>query len=194
MRKKQQQPGIDRAPPPQKPTLMQTVFPWIRTVFIAFVLAVLISQFVVVNASVISGSMESTIMTGDRVICNRLVYLLRTPERFDVIAFEGNADYATWIYVKRVIGLPGERVEIIDGRVYIDDQTSPLPDNFVNGTATGNYGPFYVPEGHYFVLGDNRDLSYDSKNWIDPFLPREQILGMAVFIYHPRLSLIAGVE
>ena len=193
MRQKQNQPGIDRAPA-QKQSLLKAVLPWLKTIFAAFLIAVFISQFVVVNASVISGSMENTIMTGDRVICNRLVYLIRTPNRFDVIAFERNEDHATWIYVKRVIGLPGERVVIIDGRVYIDDQTSPLPDNFVNGVPTGNYGPFYVPEGHYFVLGDNRDLSYDSKNWPDPFLPREQILGKAIFIYYPRLSLIAGVE
>ena len=178
----------------QKPSFMKAIFPWLKTIFAAFLIAVLISQFVIVNASVISGSMENTIMTGDRVICNRLAYLFSPPQRFDVIAFDHGAADASWIYVKRIIGLPGERVEIIDGQVYIDDQTAPLPDDFVNGVPTGNYGPFDVPEGHYFVLGDNRDLSYDSKNWLDPFLPREQILGRAIFIYHPRLSWIAGVE
>ena len=172
----------------------KAVAPWIRTLLAAFVLAFFISQFVVVNAAVVSGSMENTIMTDDRVICNRLAYLFSDPQRFDVIAFERYSSHEGWvIYVKRIIGMPGERVEIINGMVYIDDASSPLPDNFVNGIPTGDYGPFYVPPGHYFVLGDNRDRSSDSKNWDDPFLPREQILGRALFVYYPRLSRIEGV-
>jgi len=176
----------------KKPTMAKNIFSWVKTIIFAFIIALLISQFVVVNAAVVSGSMENTIMTGDRVICNRLAYLFSEPARFDVIAFDHVEGNQSWVYVKRIIGLPGERVEIIDGRVYIDDQTSPLDDSFVSSIPTGNYGPFYIPEGHFFVLGDNRNLSYDSKNWAVPYLPRERILGRAMFIYFPRISGIAS--
>jgi len=170
---------------------MRTFISIVRTFVLALALALLITEFVVVNASVVSGSMEQTIMTGDRVICNRLAYLRREPARFDVVAFNHFEDGQRWVYVKRIVGMPGERLEILDGIVHITGKDAPLPYCFVYGEIRGNYGPFYIPPGHFFVLGDNRVSSYDSKNWPDPFLPRENILGRAVFIYHPRLSLVS---
>ena len=178
--------------PPRKPgKLRATIVSWTQTIIIALVLAFLISQFVIVNAAVVSGSMENTIMTGDRVICNRLSYLFRPPQRFDVIAFDYHEGGQSWIYVKRIIGLPGERLEIIGGLVYIDDATTPLYEGFVFEQLIGDFGPFYIPDEHYFVLGDNRNSSYDSKDWPDPFLPAEQILGRAILVYHPRLELVS---
>ena len=129
-------------------------------------------------------------MTGDRAMCFRLSYLFREPARFDVIAFEGQKPGTSWVYLKRIIGLPGERLEIRDGWVFVDDSTTPLPEQFVVGPRGGNYGPFYIPPSHYFVLGDNRLASYDSKNWDDPFLPLDRILGRAVFAYWPSIGRI----
>ena len=174
-----------------KPSLAKSIFSWVKVLLTAFILAVLLREFVIVNASVISGSMEETIMTGDRVICLRLSYLFGEPRRFDVIAFDFYGEGERQIYVKRIVGLPGERVEIIGGLVYIDDADHPLPDSFTKGNPHGSYGPFLVPEGHFFVLGDNRNASYDSKNWPDPFLSRGDILGRAIFTYFPRVQMIA---
>jgi len=180
--------GCDNKKHESKRSLREFVLSSVRVLLTAVLIAFVLSRFVVLNASVVSGSMEPAIMTGDRVICFRLSYLFNGPQRFDVIAFEGLEVGANWVYVKRIVGLPGERVEIIDGHVYIDSDPTPLTEHFITGPRGGNYGPFYVPPGHYFVLGDNRRFSYDSKNWTDPFLPLERILGRAVFIYFPSIG------
>ncbi len=179
-----------------RPSAKENIISWGKTLGTAFVLALLIKNFLVVNAAVQSGSMESTIMTGDRVICNRLAYLNSEPQRFDVIAFEYNQQGQDLVYVKRVIGLPGETVEVVDGKVYINGSETPLPDDFVDtsisGVPAGDFGPVVVPEGEYLVMGDNRNASYDSRRWPYPFVPQKDILGKALFIYYPRLAGIAG--
>lgn len=180
-------PGISRK---------ENLISWLKTLGAACVLALLIKNFLVVNAAVQSGSMESTIMTGDRVICNRLAYLKDEPRRFDVIAFDYNQEGKKLVYVKRIIGLPGETVEVKDGKVYINDSEAPLADDFVdaeaNGVPVGDFGPVEVPEGEYFVLGDNRNFSADSRRWPYPFITRKDILGKAMFIYFPRMEGIGG--
>lgn len=176
----------------KKPTLGQHLLSWGKTLLAAFVLAMLIKTFLVVNAVVVSGSMEETIMTGDRVMCNRLSYAVGEPKRFDIIAFDFTQGGEDSIYVKRIIGLPGETVEILDGRVYIDGGSQPLEDDFVNGIPKGDHGPFLVPEDCVFVLGDNRNSSYDSKSWPDPYLPMDQILGKAIFRYYPSPKMLTN--
>jgi len=166
--------------------IWKTVLSFMRTLLLATALALFISFFVIANAVVASGSMEDTIMTGERVICNRLAFVFSDPRRFDVVLFDYTHSGRQVTYVKRVIGLPGERVEIIGGQVFINNSTEPLDDSFTREAARGSFGPFYVPEGHYFVLGDNRNNSYDSKSWEEPFVPRDAFLGRAVFTYYPR--------
>jgi signal peptidase I len=145
--------------------------------------------FVIANAEVASGSMESTIMTGDRIICNRLAYRFSEPQRFDIILFNYPHGDEPIAYVKRIIGLPGETVEIIGGKVHIDNSPIPLDDSFVREPPLGSFGPFSVPEGHYFVLGDNRNTSSDSKSWDDPFISSDTFLGRAMFSYYPRFKI-----
>ena len=166
--------------------LWKFVFSLVRILAIATVLALFIVFFVIDNAAVSSGSMEDTIMTGERVICNRLAFMFSDPQRFDVVLFELPHDGEPVAYVKRVIGLPGERVEIIGGQVFINSGDLPLDDSFTREPARGHFGPFYVPEGHYFVLGDNRNSSSDSKSWEEPFVPRDAFMGRAIFTYYPR--------
>ncbi len=191
------------APPPaeeqvkkKKPSLKAEIISWVKVIVSAIVLAFLLKTFVVVNATVVSGSMEKNIMTGDRVICNRIAYLLREPRRFDVIAFDMVEPSGTEvIYVKRIIGLPGETVTVRDGRVYIGDSARPLPDYFVaEPPDETDAGPFEVPEDCYFMMGDNRNSSYDSRYWPDPYVPRADILGKYVFTYYPRLGRLPVVE
>jgi len=166
------------------------IISWIKTIALAFVFAYIITQHIVVNAWVPSGSMERSIMTGDRVVAFRLSYLLSTPERFDVVVFRFPDDPSK-LFVKRVIGLPGERIDIVDGRVYINNSDRPLDDGiFVTYGDFENYGPFNVPEGHYFMLGDNRINSEDSRRWYTPFVERDQILGRVIFKYYRGFGLI----
>jgi signal peptidase I len=138
--------------------------------------------------------MENTIMTGDRIICNRLAYIMSEPQRYDIISFYyTEATGERRIYVKRIIGLPGETLEIIDGKVYINGQDQPLPDDFVNPELyNGTHSPFEIPDGHYFVLGDNRARSFDSKGWPDPYLPAGDILGTAMFQFYPSISWLGN--
>ena len=167
-----------------KTRLWKVVFSFVRILAIATVLALFIVFFVIDNAAVASGSMEDTIMTGERVICNRLAFVFSDPQRFDVVLFE--LPGRPLAYVKRIIGLPGERVEIIGGQVFINSGDVPLDDSFTREPARGDFGPFYVPDGHFFVLGDNRNSSSDSKSWEEPFVPRDAFMGRAIFTYYPR--------
>ena len=89
------------------------------------------------------------------------------------------------LYIKRVIGLPGDTVVIVDGKVYINGSSEPLDDSFCPEEPLGNFGPYSVPEGSYFMLGDNRNYSADSRFWQNTFVKREKILGKAVLRYWP---------
>ncbi len=158
------------------------VWSWVKTIASAAIFAYIITTFIIVNAQVPTGSMKNTIMPGDRLIASRLSYMTGDPKRFDIAVFKFPDD-ETQLFVKRVIGLPGETVQIADGKVYIDGAEQPLDDSFVNGIPTGNYGPYHVPEGCYFMLGDNRESSKDSRFWTDQYVKKNKILGKAVFRY-----------
>ena len=109
-------------------------------------------QAVVINARIPSPSMEKTIMTGDQLFGNRLAYWRDGPKRYDIIIFYFPDDESQR-FIKRVIGLPGETVEIRSGKVYIDGSDHPLRDDFCPEPPTGDFGPYHVPEDSYFVLG-----------------------------------------
>lgn len=164
---------------------------WCKTLVFAFAAALAINNVLIVNAKVPSGSMEKTIMTGDRVIANRLSYLKSQPKRFDVVVFR-YPDDESLNFVKRVIGLPGEVVEIKDGKVYINN--SPLDDtkyvNYDGGKPHGDFGPVLVPDYSYFMLGDNRNDSHDSRTWDNTFVEEHKILGEVMFQYFPQIHAI----
>lgn len=157
---------------------------WLIAILVAFIIALFVDNFLIVNAQIPSGSMENTIMTGDRVVGNRLSYLTKDPERYDVIIFK-YPDDESQLFIKRIIGLPGETVEIRDGHIYIDGSSEPLEDVETKECMVGNYGPYTVPEGCYFVMGDNRNDSKDSRYWMNPYVSKDKILGKAVFRYWP---------
>jgi len=130
---------------------------------------------VVRNTVIASGSMEPTLMTGDIALYNKLAYDITDVQRGDIIAFwsdEGNAFYA-----KRVIGLGGDTIEFHDGYVFINgllaDESLYLDEN----VETNCSKTFTVPEGCVFVLGDNRDESLDSRYFLNPYIPLEDIEG-----------------
>lgn len=154
------------------------------TMAVAAVAVMLLKEFVIINAFIPSGSMEHTISPGDRVIGNRLAYKSDEPERGDIVIFK-YPDDETQLFVKRVIGLPGETVTIEDAKVYVEGTI--LPEDYLKEEWTLDNGPytFEIPEGSYLVLGDNRNNSKDARYWENTYVEAEQILGKAVFRYWP---------
>lgn len=166
---------------------VKEVISWIITIALAIVVSLIIKNYVIINANIPSGSMENTIMTGDRLFGNRLAYSeKRKPKRGDIIIFK-YPDDETQYYVKRVIGLPGEDIVIEDGKIYIDGAAEPLEEPYLKEQWTIGTGPYYfeVPEGSYLVLGDNRNNSLDARYWENTYVTDEKILGKAVFRYYP---------
>ncbi|MCL1845093.1 MAG: signal peptidase I [Defluviitaleaceae bacterium] len=177
--------------PDVKTELWREALSWAKTILGALIFAWLFTNFVIVNAHVPTGSMEATIPAPSRIIAFRLSYMFNEPQRGDIIVFRGEEQ----LLVKRVIGLPGETVSIDNWRVYINDE--PLVEEYKQSafdTRTiiaphSEFAPVTVPEGHFFVLGDNRDSSQDSRSWVDPFVPADTILGRALFLYWPRVQV-----
>jgi signal peptidase I len=170
-----------------------TVREYFESIVITAIIALFATTYVVQAFKIPTGSMESNLLIGDHLLVNKFVYGLHSNwmsallpykplKRGDVIVFKypHNPEVA---YVKRLIGLPGEKVEMVGRTVYIDGK--PLQEKYTQyidaGSIYEHYGPFNVPEGKYFAMGDNRDNSQDSRFW--GFVPRENIIGKALVIY-----------
>lgn len=161
-------------------------------ILVVFAVVAFVQRYVIVNAKIPSGSMENTIMTGDRVLGNRLIYHKNDPERGDIVIFK-YPDDETQLFIKRVIGLPGETLTILDGKVYINDSDTPLDEPYLRETPIGDFGSYEIPEGCYFMMGDNRNHSMDSREWENTYVKRDKILAKAVFRYFP-FSKIGTIE
>lgn len=173
---------------------VREVFSWAIILVVAFIIGNCMNKYILMKAVIPSGSMENTLQVGDRIFGLRLAYLFSEPERGDVVMFD-YPDDETALYVKRIIGLPGETVEIIDGKVYIWDDASgesktALEEDYLKEPMLGSYGPYTVPEGSYFMLGDNRNSSWDSRKWTNKYVKKESIQCKAWFRYNPDFSLI----
>ncbi len=174
--------------------LKKETFSWIKTIIVAVLVALFINNFIIVNAKIPTGSMENTIMTGDRVLAFRLAYIADSPKRGDIVVFK-YPDDESQLFVKRIVGLPGEKIEIIEGKIYINDSKTPLEDEYVkqnpiNGEDNLSYGPFEIPENAYFMMGDNRTRSHDSREWQNKFVYKDKIIGKAFFRYFPNPSML----
>lgn len=176
----------------KKNLFWKEAFSYIKTIAVVFLIVFFVNNVLIINARIPSSSMENTIMMNDRIFGNRLAYRSEDPRRFDIVIFRYPDDRSK-LFIKRVIGLPGETVEIRDGKVYIDGSAEPLPDDFCRETPLGDYGPFTVPEGCYFMLGDNRNNSNDSRFWQNHYVAKDDILGKAVLRYWP-LPEIGTIE
>lgn len=191
---------------------------WIESIVIALVLALFIRTFVVQAFKIPSGSMEPTLLIGDHLLVNKFLYgtkipftdikvlPLREPERGDVIVFIYPVDPSK-DFIKRVIGLSGDKVEVINKKVYVngkavEDPHAHFADNLIlpkGSEPRDNFGPVTVPQDSLFVMGDNRDRSYDSRFW--GFVKKSEIKGKAFIIYWswnsdrflPRLARIANL-
>ena len=179
---------------------------YLESIVVAVILALFIRTFVVQAFKIPTGSMEKNLLIGDHLLVNKIVYspsssaleralLPKKPiQRHHVVVFKFPEDPSR-DFIKRVIGLPGETVEIREKKVYVDGQ--PLDEPYVHflepplsrddpeyglrEDGRDNWGPQVVPPGHLFVLGDNRDNSRDSRYW--SFLPMDQVKGRALLVY-----------
>lgn len=167
--------------------IKKEVISWVKTLVLVVVIALIINKGLIVNATIPSASMESTIMTGDRLVANRLAYLFSEPERGDIIVFYC-PDKPEELYVKRVIGLPGDEVIIDNDQVSINGEI--LDEPYIKEEMYRNSGPFVVPDNHYFVMGDNRNNSEDSRAWDNTYLSEEDIVGQVVLRYYPNPEMI----
>jgi len=162
---------------------------------IAILLALFIRAFVVQAFKIPSGSMEPTLLVGDHILVNKFIYGVKlpylqttvipisNPERGDIIVFIYPEDKSK-DFIKRVIGTPGDRLQMQDKKILINGR--PFDDKYGYyderaGNPSRSFGPIVVPKDHYFVMGDNRDHSMDSRFW--GFVPSEAIKGKAFIIY-----------
>ena len=171
--------------------IIKELLSWVLVFAVAFVVAYVVNNYIIINATVPSGSMENTIMTGDRMIGNRLAYIKDGPKRGDIIIFK-YPDNESKLFVKRVIGLPGETVEIVNGEVIITNRQDGTDDGvyeepyLLEEWVNNNDGYKYeIPEDAYFVMGDNRNLSNDARYWTNTYVYRDNILAEAKFVYWP---------
>jgi signal peptidase I len=180
-----------------------TVREYFESIVIAVILALFVRTWVVQAFKIPTGSMENNLLIGDHLLVNKFVFgpttgaferrvlPMREPRRGDVLVFK-YPDEPDRDFIKRVIGLPGETLELRAKKIYINGQ--PLDEPYVHFLEPAHeaqeitsfdvrerYGPVTVPEGQYFVMGDNRDNSQDSRYW--GFLPRSYIKGRALMIY-----------
>lgn len=152
-------------------------------IVIAFILAMILRTFVIEGRIIPTGSMLQTIQEEDRVMVSKFIYYFKEPQRGDIVVFEPpEALNTNQDYIKRVIGLPGEKVEMKNGRVYIND--NPLCEPYLPEELNYEFGPVVVPEESLMVLGDNRNHSFDSHMW-NAWLTRDRIKGKAFLTYWP---------
>ncbi|WP_242541056.1 signal peptidase I [Phormidium pseudopriestleyi] len=162
--------------------------PWVealKTIGLSAILAIGIRHFVAEARYIPSGSMLPTLEINDRLIIDKLSYRFTSPERGDIVVFSPTQTLQDQnfkdAFIKRVIGLPGETVEVRGERVYINN--IPIKERYIEEEPTYQYGPEIIPDDQYLVLGDNRNNSYDSHYW--GFVPRDKIIGRAVIRFWP---------
>lgn len=181
--------------------LRRRVIEWTRLLVAAVALSFLLRVSVVEAYVIPSGSMESTILTGDTLLGNKFIYgariplvgfqlpALREPRPGDIVVFNHPVEEGR--LVKRVVAVEGQQVAIRGKEVFVDGQRIPLPDTGLHTdprilppsvSSRDNLGPLTVPSGHLFVMGDNRDDSLDSRSW--GFLERDEILAQAMFVLY----------
>ena len=169
-----------------EPSALGELVSWIMYFAVAIIIALFLKTFVIINATVPTGSMENTIMTNDCIMGLRLAYTISEPKRGDIIVFK-YPDDETQKYVKRIIGLPGDNIYIENGEIYINGSVTPYQESYLKEEWVIANGPyeFQVPEDSYLVLGDNRNNSLDARYWTNKYVTKDKIIGKALFVYFP---------
>lgn len=163
-----------------------------KVVIISAAVVIIITQVFVVNAIVPSGSMLPEFPIGSVVICLRTDYWKTDPQRGDIVVFRrGNTTDKTY-YTKRIVGEPGDTVEIKGGITYINGEKYDEPW-LAETPEKEDYGPYEVPDGEYFLMGDNRNNSYDCRFWEETYIPEETIYARARVVITPNPFSIKAI-
>lgn len=158
------------------------IIEWIKAIAFALVLALAIRGYVFEPMIVPTGSMIHTIEIGDRILVNKFIYRFEPLKRGDIVVFK-YPDDPRQTFVKRLIGVGGDVIEIKDGILYRNNV--PVQEPYLKEPMVGSFGPYRVPEGYFFMMGDNRNNSKDSRFWENKFVSRNQIVGKAVYRIWP---------
>ena len=172
----------------QKKSKLREAISFMTPIVVALIIAIFLKTCIFANIVIPTGSMLNTIQEGDRIIASRLAYINDEPQRYDIIIFR-YPDDETQLFAKRIIALPGETIEVKNGIVYITDKngnkSTARTDFITNCIPTGNFGPYTVPLGSYFVMGDNRNDSWDSRYWDNKTVKKGKIIGKVKLRYFP---------
>lgn len=168
---------------------------WIIQIAIMIGLAFCVIEFAVEKTTMTGDSMESTLFNEDKIIISRFSYLFRNPKRFDVIVFKQSGKEHSYYNIKRVIGLPGETIQIIDGSVYIDETIleEPISVELMNVSGLAQE-PITLEENEYFVLGDHRNFSEDSRFANVGTIVKDDIVGKAWLRISPNFAFISKLN
>ncbi|MBI4377512.1 MAG: signal peptidase I [Nitrospinae bacterium] len=189
--------NIERASVTEQTKKKSIVREYAEAIIIALLLAFIIRTFVVQAFKIPSGSMIPTLQIGDHILVNKFIYRFTDIKKGDIIVFKFPRDESR-DFIKRVIGLPGDKIEIKNKRVYINDTL--LNESYAYHEEEGgssyhprdNFGPIIIPENKFFVMGDNRENSMDSRFW--GFLDKYKVRGKAFIVYWSWDSLNFGVR
>lgn len=155
---------------------------WLISIVVAVVIAFVIRSFVVEPYLVEGPSMRPTLQSAERLLVNKFIYRLRAPERGEILVFQYPRDPSR-DFIKRVIAVPGDTIQIKEGLVYVNSQL--LNESYILSKTRGSYPLREVPEGHIFVMGDNRNNSEDSRFADVGMVPYSLIKGKAMFVFWP---------
>ena len=196
--------------PEKKNTWKEELISWIQVLASAAAIAFVLTTFIIANSEVPTGSMENTIMAGSRVIGSRLHYKFSEPERGDVAIFvwgwghkdcrtmfegeekdtcprcgtEVGRDTETIYYVKRIIGVEGDTIDIVDGKVYLNGSDTPLEEPYLAEEMDPDETyHFEVPEDCFFMMGDNRNYSADARYWRNPYISKDKMIAKVLVEY-----------
>lgn len=174
--------GENEIPEPSAPGILTEVRGWLKDILLAVVIAFLMVVFLYQPVKVEGTSMQPELLDQERIFVNKFVYHFEEIHRGDIVVFWYPKD-PTKSFIKRVLGVPGDVVSIREGEVYINGR--PVEERYVpqGYQDVDSYPPVRVREGHYYVLGDHRNASNDSRSW--GLVPRKYIYGKAVFRYWP---------
>lgn len=158
-------------------------------VLMALILAVVIKGFIIDNRNIPTSSMYPTVPAESRILVNKFTYHFNEVEYGDIIVFEPTDETKAEAGIdddmlKRVIGMPGDTVEVKDGTLYING--TPQEEPYLAEAIEYDFGPITVSDDCIFVLGDNRNLSFDSHAWSNPMVPLDNVKGKAFMIYWPK--------